>query len=190
MARDQTTLVSGGGIIGSIRTALLADPSIVQTFGTRIIPGRLSSGWQSANSSATQPISYPFVILSDVAGSFSHDVYVDDQRVDITDSIVQVSIYTNSYDTAISLGDYVHGVIRQVRFFNVAGRGVFIQPLSVHEILEPKRSETGSDIWQSVRRFRYWRQIGIKPISDQRTVNGSGFISLPGFLSSGAGESS
>ncbi len=190
MTIDQTVFVSGGGIIGSIRSVLLADPQISQTFGNRVSPGRLAAGWQSANSTATTPISYPCIVLADISGTFNSDVFYKDQRIDMIDSMVQVDVYANNYNDALAFGDYVYGIMRQVRYWNVAGNAVFLMPFLRHEILQPKRTETGSDCWQSLTRWHYVRQIGIQPISSLSTVNGKGFLALPGLLSSGSGAAS
>ena len=177
-----------GGMFGAIRSLLLADPAIVQQVGNRVSPGRISSGWSSQNASATTPVAFPTVVISDVGSSFSHDVYYLNQRVDVYDTTIQISIFGNSYEQARQLSLYVHGIIRQPRYINVDGVYVWIQPLTSHQLLTPKRSEAGADVWQMSRRYRFWQQDGIVPINSQTSVKGSGYLNLPGISAAGQGS--
>lgn len=179
-----------GGVFGSIRAVLISDPTIGRLISNRVSPGRISSGWSSVNSAATLPITAPYVILEDLGGQFSHDVFHKGQRIDIYDTQLQVTVFANSYGEMFDLGRYVHGVMRQITYFSVEGIATYLMPSLRHELLLPKRSELGADIWSVVGRWRYWNPIGIQPISSLSTVNGKGFLALPGLLSSGSGAAS
>lgn len=176
-----------GGIFGALRSLLLSDTRIQAAFGTRIAPGRLATGWSSQNASATTPMSVPYIQLSDVGSTYHSNVQLENgQTIDIYDSQLQLTVFAGSYEQGRELSQYVHSLIRNAGYVNCDNIAVWIQPSSYHELLSPVRSETGSDIWQMIRRYRYWLPNGVMALNTFSTVNGNGTLTLPAMGASGS----
>jgi hypothetical protein len=145
-------LNTGGGVFGSIRQRVKERANLRDAFGERVHPGRQPPG-----------TNFPYVILKHQGGSADSLVTAQEagpdtssrERFDVWKEVIQVSVYTDNYESSRQLGRLLHvHLSRQTLLADCVPVTLF--PDSRNQEIEPSQTGTGADVWHADYRYHYW----------------------------------